>query len=460
MSDAPPPLPLPVDRTEGDINGTDARASWERVHVSPTARRLLDADAASFIHQALSTPCMNALRASSGSWIEDIDGRRYLDFHGNSAHQVGYGHPRVVEAVKRQLDEMAFCPRRYTNQPAIELAQRLGALSGGLLPRVLFAPAGTVAVSTAMKIARLATGRHKFVSMWGSFHGATLDAISLGGEDLFRTGMGTLLPGISHVPASEPSRCTLGCAGRCGSGGTKMACAEAVESALEREGGVAAVFAEPVRCTTVGIPPPGYWERIRRACDRHGALLVFDEIPTCLGRTGRMFAFEHFDVTPDILVMGKGLGGAVLPMAAVLTREGLVDGSRSALGHYTHEKTPIGAAAALATLDVIRDEGLVERSASLGRWFHSELECLKRRHRAVTDIRSLGLLMGLELFTKDDPRGSEAAERVMYACLTRGLSFKVSGGNVLTLTPPLTLSDSEAHRAIEILGAAFAEVLT
>lgn len=457
-SDHPTP-----DRSEGDVNATSARASWQDAHLSPKARELLAADAETFVHQALSSPCLNALRTARGAWLEDVDGRRYLDFHGNSVHQVGHAHPRVIETAKRQLDELAFCPRRYSNDQATALARRLGDLTGGRLSRVLLMPAGTVAISTAMKISRLATGRHKFISMWGSFHGATLDAISLSGESIFRRDMGPLLPGVSHVHPCEPARCVLRCGGRCGSTtpreGSVMPCADVLEHALACEGDVAAVFAEPVRCTTVNIPAPGYWKRVREACDRHGALLVFDEIPTCLGRTGRMFAHEHFDVVPDILVIGKGLGGAVFPLAATLVSDKLVDGSATALGHYTHEKSPVGAAVALATLDVIRDEGLVERSRSLGTWLQRELERLQQRFPAISQVRSMGLLIGIELHRLGDPRGVSAAEQIMYSCMTNGLSFKVSGGNVLTLTPPLTLTDDEARLAIDILGRSFEDVL-
>lgn len=413
------------------------------------AREVLRRDAGAYLHQSLSTPCVNVLRGARGSRIVDLEGRELLDFHGNSVHQVGHGHPRVIEAVKRQLDELAFCPRRYTNVPAVRLAERLAELTGGKLPRVLLAPGGTLAVGIAMKLARLATGRHKTVSMWGSFHGASLDAISIGGEAVFRAGIGALLPGSSHVQACAPSGCVLGCGGEC-----SLRCADALEDVLAREGDVGAVIAEPVRCTTVDVPPAEYWRRVRRACDRHGALLVFDEIPTCLGRTGRMFAFEHFGVTPDILVIGKGLGGGVFPQAAVLAREELNVGGRTALGHYTHEKSPVGSAAALAALDVIRDEGLVERSERLGREWVGELRGRLEPTGVLRSVRGLGLLVGVELCARGGASTADLTDRVLYECLEAGLSFKVSEGRVLTLTPPLTVSGEELALATGILARA------
>jgi 4-aminobutyrate aminotransferase len=460
-----PPLP-PRDRTpdvsEGDINLSPARRDYRARNVSPQAARMLDADERVFLRQSLSTPCLNALVAARGSILTDAGGRELLDFHGNSVHQVGHGHPRVIAAIKAQLDRLPFCPRRYTNDPAITLAERLGQLTDHQLPKVLFAPGGTLAMGMAMKLARLATGRFKFLSMWGSFHGASLDAISIGGEAIFRAGLGPLLPGCEHVAACAPSRCSLGCGGRC----TGL-CAAAVEDVLEREPDIAAVIIEPIRCTTIEIPPREYLQRIRAACTRRNTLLIFDEIPLCLGRTGEMFAYELFGVTPDILVIGKGLGGGIMPIAAMLARADLDIGAHTALGHYTHEKSPVAAAAAIATLDVIRDEDLCARSRKLGETWHRELTERLAPTGVIREVRGTGLMLGVELaHTHPDTAPPDTAhsqrshhtaifaDRVLYACLERGLSFKVSDGRVLTLTPPLTVSEAELARATSILADA------
>ena len=431
-----------VDRSEGDVNLTSARSDWQSRQLNEATRAILDRDERAFVRQALSTPCMNVAVATRGSTLCDAQGRELLDFHGNSVHQVGYGHPRVIEAVKRQLDELPFCPRRYTNLPAIELAERLGSLVPGGA-KVLFAPSGTGAIGIAMKLARAATGRFKTLSFWDSFHGASLDAISIGGEAMFRRDAGPLLPGCEHVPAPEPTNCLWACGGTC-----SLRCADSIEHVLAREPDIGAVIAEPIRCTTVTIPPPGYWKHVREACDRHGALLIFDEIPICLGRTGRMFAFEHEGVTPDIVVIGKGLGGGVFPMAAVLAHPRLDVAPDRALGHYTHEKSPVGAAAALATLNVIRDEQLLEQSERLGHQTLERLRATLGAHPHVSSIRGRGLLIGVELRRE---AGLHAADRIMYRCLEQGLSFKVSDGRVLTLTPPLTVTDAELELALSIL---------
>jgi 4-aminobutyrate aminotransferase len=195
----------------------------------------------------------------------------------------------------------------------------------------------------AIKLARAATGRFKTISMWDSFHGASLDAVSVGGEAIFRNGIGPLLPGCEHVPPPDHRHCPFKCDTAC-----NLSCAEYIEYILEKEGDIAAVIAETIRSTPF-IPPKEYWKTVRAACDKHGALLILDEIPHCLGRTGRMFTCEHYDIVPDMLVIGKGLGGGIFPLAALLTKDSLNEVMREkALGHYTHEKNPVACAAGLA----------------------------------------------------------------------------------------------------------------
>jgi 4-aminobutyrate aminotransferase len=413
---------------------------WQKRSIGARTQVLLERDAAVFLHQNLSTPCLNALESAQGAWIVDTEGRRYLDFHGNMVHQVGHAHPRVVQAVKDQLDSLAFSPRRYTNEVAVSLAEKLVSISPEGLGKVLFAPGGSAAMGIAIKLARIATGRHKTIGMWDAFHGASLDASSVGGEEGFRRGVGPLLPGAEHVPPSDPRRCPLGCGTTC-----SFACASYLEYVLEREGDVAAVVAEPMRCTTVVPPPPGYWRRVRAACDRHGTLLIFDEIPTGFGRTGRMFSCEWDGVVPDMLVVGKGLGGGVLPLAAVIARTELDVARLYSIGHYTHEKSPLASAAALAALGVIESESLVERSERLGRHSIDRLSSALKECNHVVEIRGRGLLIGIELTSPD------LAERALYACLDQGLNFKVSSGTVLTLAPPLNIADEDLALAWSIV---------
>jgi 4-aminobutyrate aminotransferase len=446
-----------VPQSEGDTNLTDRRAGWQREQLDARGRALLERDARAFLHQSSSTPCLNAVVKAEGIWIEDMAGRRYMDFHGNNVHHIGYGHPRLKRAIAEQMDRLSFAPRRYACEPALELAEKLGAIAPHAPTKVLFTTGGSDAIEVAVKVARAATGRFKTLSFWDAFHGAGLGAASLSGEALFRSGPAApLMAGAQHVAPFGCYRCPYG--HPCDASGApyldrcQLACAGMVDYVLAREGDVAAVICEPVRAVP-SLPPPGYWRSVRQACDRHGAVLIFDEIPTGLGKTGRMFACEHDDVAPDILVLGKALGGGILPIAAVLARQALDVGGDFAFGHYTHEKNPVTARAALTTIEIIEDEGLIENAAKVGALALARLNEMKDRLAVIGDVRGRGLLLGVELVRSRD--GKEAdhdlAEAVLYAALDRGLSFKTTMGNVLTLSPPLTTTADEMMRALDII---------
>jgi len=199
------------------------------------------------------------------------------------------------------------------------------------------------------------------------------------------------------------------------------------------------------------VPPKAYFETLRRACDRHGALLILDEIPTCLGRTGTIFAFERYGIVPDMVVIGKGLGGAVFPMAALIARNTLDVAGDRALGHYTHEKSSVGCAAALATLDVIDEEKLLERSRELGARALERLRAMRAANPAIVDVRGAGLLLAVEV------KSADIADAALYASLAQGLSFKVGQGSVLVLAPPLVIDERDLGRALDILEASLRE---
>lgn len=451
----PARAPSPA-HSEGDVNLGEQRTAWAARHVGAEARALLARDEAVFLRQSLSTPCLSAIRRAEGIWIEDADGRRYMDFHGNSVHHLGHGHPRVRQAIAAQLDALSFAPRRFTCEPAVALAERLLRLAPPGLKdgKVLFAPGGSEAIEIAIKLARVATGRFKTLSFWDAFHGAGFGASSVGGEALFRgAGIGPLLPGAEHVPPFACFRCPFGFPQTSGTPDIdrcQMACTRTMTFTLGRERDFAAVVAEPVRAVPY-LPPPGFWPEVAAACRSTGTLLVFDEIPTGLGKTGRQFACEHAGVGPDILVLGKALGGGILPLAAVLARAELDVAGELALGHYTHEKNPVLAAAALATLDVIEEEGLVDRAASLGAHALARLGDIGRSRPCIGEVRGLGLLIGVELVDGDGAPAPDLAERALYAALSRGLSFKTTMGSVLTLSPPLIIERCDLDRALDIL---------
>ncbi len=384
---------------EGESNLSWRRKRWMGAQVSTKTKGLLDRDADRFLHQSVSSPCLGAVRKAEGIWIEDYNGYRFMDFHGNGVHHIGYGHPRLVAAIKKQLDDLVFAPRRFTCEPAIELAEKLSSISPGNLDKVLFAPGGSDAIEIALKVARVKTGRFKTVSFWDSFHGAGFGAVSVGGQKLFRSHItGPLLAGTEHVAPFACYRCPYGYPDRDGAPVLDLCqttCASMVRYVLEKESDVAAVIAEPARAVPY-IPPPGFWRIVREACDELGVLLIFDEIPTGLGKTGRMFACDHDGVVPDILVMGKALGGGILPIAAALCRPELDVAADFAIGHYTHEKNPVMARAALTTIDIIENEGLIENAATIGALALDRLQEMKARHRLIGDVRGRGLLLGVE----------------------------------------------------------------
>ena len=234
--------------TEGEGNTSAARAEWSARDTNAETERLLKRDSDAFLHQSLSTPCASTIRKAEGIWIEDTAGRRYMDFHGNSVHHIGYGHPRLIAAIKDQLDTLPFSPRRFTNEVSVELAERLGALAPWPA-KVLFTTGGSDAVEVAMKIARAATGRFKTLSFWDSFHGAGFGASSIGGEATFRSQIaGPLLPGSEHIAPFNCANCAYGHPGpdTCG-----LACAKMAEFVLSREGDIAAVIGEPMRAVPV-----------------------------------------------------------------------------------------------------------------------------------------------------------------------------------------------------------------
>ncbi|SKB99414.1 aspartate aminotransferase family protein [Dyadobacter psychrophilus] len=436
------------NRTEGDINLSDARRDWYAVISDPETVSYLEEDAEHFLHQSLSTPCLDVLAYCEGIYLTDIQGKTYMDFHGNNVHQLGYRNPYIIKKLKEQLDILPFSPRRYTNVPAIELAKKLGSLLPGNLNRVLFAPGGTSAISIALKLARIVTGKHKVVSLWDSFHGASLDAISAGGELDFRKDMGPLMPGVERIPPPMTYRGPFANAGN-----GDLAYADYLEYVIEKEGDIGAFLIETMRNTDVQIPSQAYWNRVREICTKHKVLLILDEIPIAFGRTGKMFAFEHYDIEPDIICLGKGLGGGVMPMAAIIARESHNIAQSVSLGHFTHEKSPLGSVAALAMLDYMEQNRILEKVQEDAVFMAAELQKLEDKFPLIGDVRGVGLLWGIELVRDKDTKEKaiKEAEIVMYECLKNGLSFKVSQGNVLQLSPPLIISREQLREALLIL---------
>ncbi|EGX7687227.1 aspartate aminotransferase family protein [Vibrio parahaemolyticus] len=442
-------------RSEGDVNTTPARQAWNASMDDERTQALLKRDSEVFLHQAMSTPCLDTLEAAEGIYIQDATGKKYMDFHGNNVHQLGYGHPHVIKRVQEQIAKLPFSPRRFTNETAIECAEKLTQICGGELNRVLFAPGGTSAVGMALKLARHITGNYKVVSLWDSFHGASLDAISVGGEACFRQGMGPLMAGVERIPPAVSYRGAFPVAD-----GSDVHYADYLEYVIEKEGGVGAFIAEAVRNTDVQVPSKAYWKRIREICDKHNVMLIIDDIPNGMGRSGEWFTYQAYDIEPDILCIGKGLGGGLVPIAAMVTKDKYNTAEQISMGHYTHEKSPIGCAAALATMEAIEQDGLLDKVKADSQFVREKLLEMKVKYPVIGDVRGIGMLWGIELVTDHESkaRAYDEAEAVLYQCLNNGVSFKVSQGNVIQLSPPLIITREQLTEALAIFEEAIAKV--
>lgn len=398
---------------------------------SSVSDRLVERDAAVFFHQDGSSPCLAGLKSASGCWIEDLDGRRYIDLHGNTAHHIGHANPELVAALKTQLDELTFSPRRYTNEPATALAELLAAQWPDGAAKVLFTTGGSDAIEVAMKLARVATGRSATISIEGSYHGH-----GFGAYGLSRTTpdprLGSFLPDRVHVRSYWKH-------------GAEAMLEDIARALAKTPGGVAAVIAEPMR-SNCHVPPPGLWPEVRRLCDAAGSLLVFDEIPSGLGKTGRFFAFEHFGARPDIVVFGKALGGGILPIAAVLADARLDIAPELSLGHYTHEKNPLTSRAALTTLTIILRDGLIGRAAHLERIVRERVAHHARTIPALRSVRGKGLLLAIELDMDALTDVTEA--RLLERLLEHGISTTTKGHDALGFSPPMTITDAEIDQAL------------
>jgi len=448
---------LRPEAEQGDVNTTPARRAYWKRNLAGESKRWFEEDQRYFLHQSLSTPVLNVIARAQGAWIEDLQGRRYLDMHGNGVHNAGFNHPDVVRAVQKQIEaSLTFCPRRFTNIPAVRLAKKLAEIAPGDLCRSLFCPGGTDAIEMALKLARLVTGHFKTISFWDAFHGASFGASSVGGEEHFRGRLGPLIPGAFHVEFPNYYRNPWGFKKERDVDGE---CLRQIEQILRREPDMAALIGEPVSANPA-VPSRHYWEGVRDLCDRYGALLIFDEVIEGFGRTGRMFASDHY-LTPDVLVLGKSLGGGILPLAGIVTRDRYNDACADrSIGHYTHEKNALAAAAALAEIETIEKNGLCGHAARLGAYAVDRLRAMADRHPLIGCVTGIGLHIGIDLVRsrRTKERATREAERILFKCLERGLAFKTIDGNQITLRPALVITQEEMDWALDVLDEAIGDV--
>ncbi len=363
-----------------------------------------------------------ALVEGRGSRVRDVEGREYVDLTaGWGVTAIGHCHPTLVDAIARQAGRLMQTTNLFYTLPQLELAERLASLCPGPLTRSFFLSSGAEAMEGALKLAHRATGRTKFVSTTGSFHGRTLGALGVIGQERHRAAYARLLPEPHLAPYGD---------------------LEAARAAVDGE--TAAVVVEPIQGEGgVNVPPAGYLSGLRELCDRRGALLILDEIQTGIGRTGRWLSLEHEGVVPDVVTLGKGLGGG-FPIAAFVVTEAVAKTVSAGEHGGTYAGNPLACAAANAVIGVIEAEGLVERSAALGEQILERLERFAAEHpKVATDARGRGLLLGLEL------RDAERAATLPGRALERGVLVNVTAGRVLRLFPALNVPEEELWPAVE-----------
>ncbi|MBN1180603.1 MAG: acetyl ornithine aminotransferase family protein [Anaerolineae bacterium] len=404
-----------------------------------------------------------AVKRAQGTMVEDLDGNRFLDCAaGIAVCSTGHCHPRVVQAIHDQATRLIhICGADFYDPMYIALAERLSNLAPGQSPkRTFLGNSGAEAVEAAFKLARYHTGRPGVVTFFGAFHGRTMGAVSLtASKSLYHEGFGPMVPGVAHVPYAYCYRCHYNLTYPA----CNLACVDAIEDtwfsrSLPPEQ-VAAIFVEPVQGEGGYIVPPDGWlKKLRALCDKYDILLVADEVQSGMGRTGKMFAVEHWGVEPDIICLAKALASG-MPISAMIAREGVMDWPPGAHGS-TFGGNPVCCAAAQATLDVVVEENLLEKATRLGETLRANLNDLAAESRLIGDVRGLGLMVGVEL-VKDKhtkARAKEEAEQVVQACFRRGLLLLTCGPNSVRFAPPLTITAAEIDTALSIFADALAEV--
>lgn len=389
-----------------------------------------------------------------GAIVEDVDGNRFLDFSaGIAVVATGHCHPQVVEAIQKQaarLIHMSGTDFYYENM--VELAERLAALAPGGVPRrVFFGNSGAEAVEAAIKLARYHTGRDKFVAFLGAFHGRTLGALSLtASKAVQRRGFGPLLAGVHHVPYPYCYRCPYGQApATCA-----VECVQAIQGLFRTvlpADEVAAIVVEPVQGEGGYVAPPQkFFDELQRLAQAHGILLILDEVQSGTGRTGKLWAAEHFGVTPDIFTVAKGIASG-LPLGATVARAELMNWPPGAHAS-TFGGNPVSVAAALVTLELLEKE-LIDNAARLGAYLKDRMRDWPERFACVGDVRGLGLMIGIELVRDRQTRqkAPELRDRLVQMSFERGLLVLGAGENTVRLSPPLTITRDQADFAVETL---------
>ncbi len=423
----------------------------------PKAQALLERDAV-YVSPSYTRVYPLVVERGSGAVIQDVDGNLYLDCTaGIAVTATGHCHPRVVEAVQDQAGKLLHMSGTdFYYQPQIDLAQRLGELGPGPgRRRVFFTNSGAEALEAALKLARWHTGRSRAIAFFGAFHGRTYGAMSLSGSKLVhRRGFSPLVPDIHHTVYPR------GCTG-CELPDTGCACVKQIEETLFKRIAppeeVAAIFVEPIQGEGgYHVPPAGFLPALRELCDRHGMLLIVDEVQSGIGRTGKMYACQHWGVDPDIVCLAKGIASG-MPLGAIVAREDVMDwpsGSHAS----TFGGNPVSCRAALATLDLL-EEGYMANATERGTQLKQGLRALKHKHRVVGDVRGLGLMVAMDVVKEDgrtlDPVGRDA---IVQTAFQNGLLLLGCGEAAIRFCPPLCISAEQIDTALHLLDEALIQL--
>lgn len=428
--------------------GPESRALAARLAISenPTANTIKAGEAPVFWEK------------SQGSNVVDVDGNQYVDVTGGFfVANAGHGHPRIVDAIQKQAGKLLHSMGSVNpNRPRVELAEKLAEITPDGLEVSHIANTGGEAIDLAIKSARLFTGKHLIVAFQGGFHGKTLASLSLTAGNYFREAWQSLLTGAAHAPFAYCYRCPMKAKyPDCG-----IRCADYLDHMLSYPSSgvadVAAIILEPIQGQGgIIVPPPEFLPRVSEICKKHNVLLILDEIITGFGRTGKMFACEHANITPDILVLAKGIASGFPVSAAVMCRE-ISECWNSEQHTSTFMGHPVGCAAGLAGIQVIQEEKLVERASALGISMQSALQNLVARHPIIGEARGIGMMAALELVSDREQKTPDkaAAGRIVKESLKRGVMATLRGGaygNCIRLAPPLNITQEQLDFAIAVL---------
>ena len=426
----------------------------------PKARALLARDAA-VVSPSYPRDYPFVMSHGRGAEVWDVDGNRFLDFAaGIAVCSTGHSHPKVVQAVKDAADRFLHISSDYWHEGQVRLGERMAELAPMKEPVLsFFAQSGTESVEGAIKLARYVTGRPRYLGFIGGFHGRTMGSLAFTSSKYTQQkGFFPTMPGVTHVPYPNSYRPLFAGADQ------GAAVLNYIEDVLFRThvppSEVAAMLIEPIQGEGgYLVPPAGFLAGLRALCDRHGILLIFDEVQSGIGRTGRMFAAQHFDVVPDIMTLAKGLGSG-LPIGMVVAKKTIMSKwTRGAHGN-TFGGNPVCCAAALATLDLVEHE-YVQNAAAVGTYFMERLRDLQQRHAVIGEVRGRGLMIGMELVTQRDTREPAVAlcDSVITRAFENGLILLACGRSTVRFMPPLMITRGDVDEAVTILDATLREAI-